>query len=156
MQSARLFFLAVFTMFMVTSCSGICNDNLSGSSMAAPSEDTVPMAAVGNVLKDIQFPFDSSTLTPAAKASLKTSAEWLNANPRRTVIIEGHCDERGTVEYNLVLGEKRARAVYDYLRGLGVDAKRMSTISYGKEFPLDPASNEAAWAKNRRAHLAVK
>jgi len=153
MQSARLFLLAVFTMFLVTSCSGICNDDFGGSSAGA---DNVPGAVPGNILKDVQFPFDSAALTPAAKANLKTSAEWLQANPRRTVIIEGHCDERGTVEYNLVLGEKRARAVYDYMRGLGVDAKRMSTISYGKEFPLDPASNEAAWAKNRRAHFAVK
>ena len=152
MQSARLFLLAVLTMFMVTSCSGICSDGLGSSS----GEDAVPGAVPGDILKDVNFPFDSASLTSAAKSSLKTSAEWLKANPSKKVVIEGHCDERGTVEYNLVLGDKRARSVYDYLRGLGISASQMSTISYGKEFPLDPAHNEAAWAKNRRAHFAIK
>ena len=156
MQSARLFLLAVFTMFIVTSCSGICNDDFSGSSMQAPDKDTVPVAAPGDILKDVNFGFDRYDLVPDARNILKSHAEWLKANPNRNVVIEGHCDERGTVEYNLALGERRARAVYDYLRSLGVNSKQMSTVSYGKEFPLDPRSNEEAWARNRRVHFALK
>jgi peptidoglycan-associated lipoprotein len=86
---------------------------------------------------------------------LAGNAEWLKANSGSKVQIEGHCDERGTNEYNMVLGANRARAAMEHLRTLGVDASRMSTVSYGEELPLDPAHNEAAWAKNRRDHFKV-
>jgi peptidoglycan-associated lipoprotein len=78
------------------------------------------------------------------------------SNSKAKVIIEGHCDERGTSEYNLALGERRARSAFDYLKTLGVPTTQLSIISYGKEVPLDPAKNEAAYARNRRAHFAVK
>ncbi len=139
--------------FLVTSCSDICND---ASLERSNDEEVIPVAVPGYVIKDVYFAFDSSTLTPVAKSTLQEAANWLKANSSRVVVVEGHCDERGTVEYNLVLGEKRARAAYDYLVGLGVSANQMSTISYGEEFPLDPAHNESAWAKNRRVHFAIK
>lgn len=106
-------------------------------------------------LVDIHFEFDSAALSEEAKQTLERHAEWLTRYPSVTILIEGHCDERGTVEYNLALGERRAMAAYNYLQSLGVPADRLKTISYGKEFPLDPAHNEAAWARNRRGHFVI-
>lgn len=103
--------------------------------------------------KDIQFDFDDFSLKPEAKASLRDLAEWLLQNPSVYILVEGHCDERGTNEYNLALGERRANSAKKYLVQLGVSAKRVSTISYGEEKPVDPRSNEEAWAKNRRDHF---
>lgn len=112
-----------------------------------------PPAAVV-MLKDINFDFDKYNIRPAPDgAILKEDAGWFKANPGKKVKVEGHCDERGTVEYNLVLGQKRADSAKKYLMDLGVDGKLMETVSYGKERPLDPKHNEAAWAKNRRAHF---
>lgn len=105
--------------------------------------------------QDIHFDFDSAELSPMSRVLLKDKAEWLQANSRATVIIEGHCDERGTTEYNLALGERRAISVQKFLVNLGVPASRMTTVSYGEERPLDSAHNESAWAKNRRAHFAI-
>lgn len=104
-------------------------------------------------LEDIHFEFDSAVLLPEARSTLESHAEFLRRNPQTTIVIEGHCDERGTVEYNLALGERRAGAAYDYLVSLGIAADRLKTISYGKEFPLDPGHNEEAWARNRRDHF---
>ncbi len=106
-------------------------------------------------LKDVQFDYDSADLSPPMRATIEENAAWLSRYPSVRILVEGHCDERGTVEYNLALGEERARAVRDYLRDLGVDSGRMRIISYGKEFPLDPGHNEAAWRRNRRAHLEI-
>ena len=106
-------------------------------------------------LQDVQFEYDSARLSDRMRATLQENADWLSRYPTVRVLVEGHCDERGTVEYNLALGEERARAVRDYLGDLGVAADRMRIISYGKEFPLDPTSNEAAWRRNRRAHLEI-
>jgi peptidoglycan-associated lipoprotein len=110
----------------------------------------------GGPLKDVNFAFDSSALSAGAKETIKENANWLKENDDTSVQVEGHCDARGTNEYNMVLGEKRAKASADYLRSLGVEKKRVSTVSYGEEMPLDPASNEHAWAKNRRAHFRVQ
>lgn len=101
-------------------------------------------------LKTVYFDFDSSSLRPEAKATLRQNAEWMKQNADEKVILEGHCDERGTNEYNIALGERRARAAFDYLRSLGVPAAQMSTISYGEERPAEAGHNETAWAKNRR------
>ncbi|MCG6925480.1 MAG: peptidoglycan-associated lipoprotein Pal [Acidobacteria bacterium] len=109
----------------------------------------------GSPLADVQFAYDSSALTEAARATLEKHALWLQGRRDVRVTIEGHCDQRGTTEYNLALGEQRARAVWDYLVGLGVAPERLRTVSYGKEQPLDPSENEAAYAKNRRAHFSV-
>ena len=106
-------------------------------------------------LKDVHFNYDSARLTDPMRATLEENAAWLARFPSVRIVVEGHCDERGTVEYNLALGEERARAVRDYLRDLGVGSGRMRIISYGKEFPLDPAHNESAWRRNRRAHLEI-
>jgi len=105
--------------------------------------------------EDIYFAFDKSTLTPAAQDNLLRKAEWLRANREATITIEGHCDERGTNEYNLALGDRRAEAAKDFLVDLGIDAARIKTISYGEERPVDPRHNEEAWAKNRRDHFVV-
>jgi peptidoglycan-associated lipoprotein len=106
------------------------------------------------ILKDVHFDYDKSDLSDESKSTLVNNAKWLEQNPDQKVTIEGHCDERGSTEYNLALGERRAKSVRDYLVGLGIDHGRLSIISYGESLPLDPGHNEAAWAKNRRAHFA--
>lgn len=105
--------------------------------------------------KTVYFDFDKYDLRADAKASLDANFALLQEFPDAIIKIEGHCDERGTVEYNLSLGEKRAKAVMTYLGGRGIAAARMSIISYGKERPVDPGHNETAWAKNRRAEFKV-
>lgn len=105
--------------------------------------------------KDVLFDFDKFSLKPASRDTLKGLAAWLTENKDKNVLIEGNCDERGTTEYNLALGERRAKEAMKYLVELGVDAKRIKTISYGKERPLDPGHTEEAWAKNRRDHFVV-
>jgi len=109
----------------------------------------------GSPLADIQFDYDSSSLTESARATLEKHALWLQGRRDVRITIEGHCDQRGTTEYNLALGEQRARAVWDYLVSLGVAAERLRTVSYGKEQPLDPSDNEQAYARNRRAHFSA-
>ena len=101
----------------------------------------------------INFDFDKYNVRPGDAEILKKNLDWFKANPGTKVRVEGNCDERGTVEYNLALGQKRADSAKNYLAGLGVDAKSLETISYGKERPLDPGHNEAAWAKNRNAQF---
>jgi peptidoglycan-associated lipoprotein len=110
---------------------------------------------VVNVGDRVMFGLDSYDLRPEARGVLEKQAAWLEQNPGVTVTIEGHADERGTREYNLALGEKRANAVRDYLVALGVNANRIRTISFGKERPVDPRSAEDAWAKNRRGVMVV-
>jgi peptidoglycan-associated lipoprotein len=109
----------------------------------------------GIAFKDIRFEFDKFNLKPEARDILKQLADWLNKSKNYNVLIEGNCDERGTTEYNLALGERRAKEAMKYLVELGIDEKRIKTISYGKEKPLDPEHNEEAWAKNRRDHFVV-
>ena len=98
---------------------------------------------------------DSAALGDEARATVESHALWLQGHRDVAVTVEGHCDERGTVDYNLALGEQRARATRDYLVSLGVAAERLRVVSYGKERPLDPGSDESAWARNRRARFAV-
>ena len=112
--------------------------------------------AAASGLVRIHFDFDQYVLTDTAKGLLVSNASLLTAAPAVKVLIEGHCDERGSDEYNLALGEKRALATKSYLVSLGVAADRMSVISYGEEMPIDSASNEAAWSLNRRANFKVK
>jgi len=108
-----------------------------------------------SLLKDVHFDFDKYDIRPADAAVLKGNADLLKKYHSVKIQIEGHCDERGTVEYNLALGERRANSTRNYLVSIGVSPERVSTISYGKERPLDPAHNEAAWTKNRRAHTII-
>lgn len=107
------------------------------------------------VLGNINFDYDKFELTPTARSILSEHATALRNRPEANVRIAGHCDERGTIEYNLALGEKRANSVRNYLISLGVEGSRLSTISYGKERPLDSRSNEQAWAQNRRAEFVI-
>ncbi|RMG43001.1 MAG: peptidoglycan-associated lipoprotein Pal [Candidatus Dadabacteria bacterium] len=138
--------MAVILVFGLSACA--CRTKQVGAG-------NVPVAAEGSILKDVHFAFDSYALDSLAREILRKNAEWLKAHPDRKVEIEGHCDERGTNEYNMALGAKRARAVKDFLVSLGIAADRMSTVSYGEELPLDPRHNEEAWAKNRRAHFKL-
>ena len=107
-------------------------------------------------LKDVHFDFDKYDIRPEDARILDADAVWLKSRPNDLVLIEGHCDERGTNEYNLALGERRARAAMNYLVGQGVQARRITLISYGKERPACTAHDESCWALNRRAHLLVK
>ena len=106
-------------------------------------------------LKPVFFDLDSSELGAEAQAVLNANTAALKRYATWTVTIEGHCDERGTAEYNLALGERRAIAARAYLVSLGIPADRLRTVSYGKEFPFDPGHDEAAWSKNRRAHFVI-
>jgi peptidoglycan-associated lipoprotein len=106
--------------------------------------------------QDIQFEFDSIRLTPVAQEILTKKAAWLRANPKAKATIEGHCDSRGTNEYNLALGEGRAQSAKAFLVDLGIDPSRLNTISYGEERPIDRAQTEEAWAKNRRVHFVIE
>jgi peptidoglycan-associated lipoprotein len=141
---------------------------------AAPQrvEESIPVAeqplgedAIGNrSLDDLNrdspfrpafFSLDSSELDDAGRAIVTGNAEIMKKYPTWVVTVEGHCDERGTAEYNLALGERRAVAVKTYLVALGVPPDRVRTVSYGKEFPFDPGHSETAWSKNRRAHFVI-
>jgi len=106
-------------------------------------------------LKPVYFELDSSDLSPVAQKALDENAALLKRYASWAVTVEGHCDERGTAEYNLALGERRAIAARAYLVSLGISADRLRTVSYGKEFPFDPGHDEAAFAKNRRAHFVI-
>jgi peptidoglycan-associated lipoprotein len=108
------------------------------------------------VNEDIHFNFDDSSLLPEAQEILQMKAKYLTQNPGMSIIIEGHCDERGTNDYNIALGDRRANGVKSFLMDLGIDASRMRAISYGEEKPLDPGHDESAWSKNRRAHFIVE
>jgi peptidoglycan-associated lipoprotein len=116
-----------------------------------------PAAAVpgASPLKDVFFDFDKSNLRDDQKAALTEDVGWLKGNTRAKLTVEGHCDERGTAEYNLGLGERRAKAVKDYLVAAGIPADRVATISYGKERPFVLGHDESAWKWNRRGHFVT-
>jgi len=123
-------------------------------------EDPMASRSIDELNRDspmrvVYYGFDSAELSAEARTALDANAAVLKKYPSWTVTIEGHCDERGTAEYNLALGERRAAAAQSYLVALGVPASRVKTVSYGKEFPFDPGHDEAAWAKNRRAHFVI-
>jgi peptidoglycan-associated lipoprotein len=122
--------------------------------------DNISSAALDDLnrsspLKPAFFDYDSSELTAAGRAALDEDAATLKRNTSWAITIEGHCDERGTAEYNLALGERRAVAARTYLVSLGIPADRLRTVSYGKEFPFDPGHDESAFTKNRRAHFVI-
>ena len=106
-------------------------------------------------LKPVYFALDSSEIDTTGRSALSDNAAVLKTNPTWTITIEGHCDERGTAEYNLALGERRAVAARTYLVSLGIAADRLRTVSYGKEFPFEAGHDEAAWSRNRRAHFVI-
>lgn len=128
---------------------------------APPAVDSEPMSFAsegsdsGKIdgLYSIHFNYDNASLDAESKNNLVKNATWLNAHPKAKMQIEGHCDQRGTIEYNLALGEKRARSAMDYLLGLGVSKERMTVISYGKEKPLAKGDTDRDYAQNRRANF---
>ena len=108
------------------------------------------------ILRTVYFDYNKYDLRDDTRAGLSVNSEWLKANSKWRVLIEGHCDDRGTNEYNMALGDKRANAVRQYLITAGIDASRVRTISYGEERPVDPGHSEDAWAKNRRAEFVIE
>lgn len=166
MSSVRLTWMlaavCVFLMILGGCARPVVRPNEAGPGMgpplAGPQAGSVgenDIQAVQAQLKLIYFDYDAYALSPQAQTDLQYDADILRRAPQISLVVEGHCDERGTAEYNLALGDRRARAVVDYLAGLGLSPKRFSTVSYGAELPVDPTHNEAAWAKNRRVYLGV-
>ncbi|MGD0168992.1 MAG: peptidoglycan-associated lipoprotein Pal [Smithella sp.] len=141
-------------------------DNTNQNNNIAPTDTTNKKASIHeqsslmeatttSPVSDINFDFDSSSIRPDAREILQVNASYLLKHRVSSIMIEGHCDERGTAEYNMALGERRAQETKKYLINLGIKESIMKTISYGSERPLFPDSNEEAWAKNRRAHFVV-
>ena len=166
MQKKKWYFLALLFVIPVMLFSVSCQKKVVDATpepvaeqkeeVVVAKEEAVVYKAPDVVMQeDIYFDFDKSTLTPAAQDNLLRKAEWLRENSDATVTIEGHCDERGTNEYNLALGDRRAESAKAFLIDLGIDPSRLTTISYGEERPVDPRNMEEAWAKNRRDHFVV-
>ncbi|MGB6317654.1 MAG: peptidoglycan-associated lipoprotein Pal, partial [Litorimonas sp.] len=104
----------------------------------------------------VYFGYDQHTLTPEARQTLRQQAEWLKAYPNYSAVVEGHADERGTRQYNIALGARRANSVKSFLVSQGVGPERLTTVSYGKERPIDPRSNDEGWARNRNGHTNLR
>ena len=160
----KFIFLLILPLFLGLVFSGCCCPKKRAAE--APAEIVAPPPEVKEEappppeepavsLEPIFFDFDKSNITPDAKAILDKNAEWISKNPTAKIRIEGNCDERGTNEYNMALGERRANSAKQYLVTLGIAADRPSTVSYGEEKPLDPGHDEAAWTKNRRDDFKV-
>lgn len=129
--------------------------NTDQSSLTQLQEGKAPITPASSPLKDVLFGFDRYNLSEDSRTVLRANSEWLKANPAARVEIEGHCDERGTSEYNLALGAKRAQAAREYLVSLGVAPGRLSTISYGEEIPACKEATESCWLQNRRARSVI-
>ena len=145
-------FAAMAVMLVIAACSN-------QQEAAAPATTTVTPGSIAdfrqNVGDRVFFDADQSVIREDGRQTLNRQAEWLKKYTQYRITVEGHCDERGTAEYNLALGERRAVSVKTYLVSLGIAPDRIRTVSYGKEFPFDPGHNEEAWAKNRRAHFVI-
>lgn len=135
---------------------GACSCQKDVAVAPEPPPPPAPAAPAVPTLGDVFFDFDQSALRMDAQGQLRDNAAWMDANRSRTVVIEGHCDERGTNEYNMALGERRANSAKGYLVNLGVNGERIETVSYGEEKPFAAGSTEEAWAQNRRAHFIAK
>lgn len=163
----KLFFVIIALSFVVGCTSSrkkeetTTVDTTAQDAVKGDSLDTAPMSFdsqgsdSGKIegLFTVQFDYDKANIKPAEKAKLEKNAAWIKSRPKTKVQIEGHCDQKGSIEYNLSLGERRANAVKSALVGMGVPANRLSTISYGKERLLDSAESDAAMSKNRRANF---
>jgi peptidoglycan-associated lipoprotein len=160
----KFIFLLILPLFLGLVFSGCCCPKKKAveppaETVAAPpevNEEVPPPAPEPAVSLDpIYFDFDKSAITSDAKAILDKNAEWISKNPTAKIRVEGNCDERGTNEYNMALGERRANTAKQYLLNLGVSADRLTMVSYGEEKPMDPGHDEAAWTKNRRDDFKV-
>ncbi len=153
--------LLIFAAGCSSTNSGKDGSNISDSDLALTDqnrfgEGNIPGAEAGSgAFKDVLFPYDSSGVPDDAQQQVQEAAKALQADPSLHAEIEGHCDKRGTAEYNMALGERRAKSVASLLVTFGVPSSQLSTVSYGKEIPLAPGDSEEAYAKNRRAHFAV-
>ncbi len=147
--------LALVAMLFLAGCAASIPDSGRQAGAGQNYKYDTPAFFTASIGDMVNFAVDQSTLSPEAMSILDAQAKWLIDNPRYTAVIEGHADERGTREYNLALGARRASAVKTYLVSKGVDARRLRTVSYGKERPLELCSAESCWAKNRRAVTVV-
>ena len=158
---------AVAATALLAACASDPKDDMGSDSMGSSQPAAAPSAPSGPAMDSaeyfnqvvgngVYFSLDEYELNGAAQATLRGQSSWLGQNPSRSIVIEGHCDERGTREYNLGLGERRANAVKDYLVSLGVSSSRVRTISYGKERPVCVASREDCWSRNRRGVSVVQ
>ncbi len=171
-QHVRFGFVVVVLLFLAGAVTGCATDPGATSATGTGIPPGTALAALGArgaasapapreftgtpALTDIHFDFDRYDIRPGDVTVLAENAKWMKANPNDLILIEGHCDERGTSEYNLALGERRAKATLNYLVALGVRATRITVISYGVERPLCTEHQEECWTKNRRAHFLVK
>ena len=155
---SNYFAILLLTSFLAA-CATAPNETTSSSSSSSQNDvvggvyvgtETIEMLAI-DVPDRVFFAYDSYSLAASAQATLNKQAQWLKANPSVAIAVEGHADERGTREYNLALGDRRASSVKDYLMSQGISSNRISTISYGKERPVKSGSNDTAWAQNRRS-----
>ena len=156
---SNLFAIMLLTSFLAACATAPTETSSSNTNTTSQSEvvggiyvgtDTVEMLAI-DVPDRVFFAYDSYSLAALAQTTLNKQAKWLKANPSVAIAVEGHADERGTREYNLALGDRRASSVKDYLMSQGISSNRISTISYGKERPVKSGSNDTAWAQNRRS-----
>jgi len=134
---------------------GTKESDATASSLKALQEGKPPITPASSPLKDVFFDFDRYDLSADARGILRGNAEWLKNNPSARVDVEGHCDERGTNDYNLALGAKRAQAAREYLVSLGIAPDRLSTTSYGEEIPVCQERSEGCWRQNRRARFVI-
>jgi peptidoglycan-associated lipoprotein len=168
LKAVKLLLLLLVTAIAFTGCRGCFKDGsffggngVNPLSASGIESSVLPEPIRGQTphetpnLKRIYFTFDSAELLVPAMEELRANAEWLRSCPGMHVQIEGHCDERGTIDYNYALGQQRAEAARNYLIHLGVEPERLHTISYGKDRPDDPSQNETAWARNRRVQFLV-
>ena len=161
MRNMHIRSLGMVALLLLAGCAN--SPDQSATTAGAAVAAGAPAAARGGTQADLAatvgdrvfFDFDRSNLKPEARMTIQRWSDWLKKYPNTTATIEGHCDERGTREYNIALGERRASATKNFLTALGIDPKRVSTISYGKERPAVVGSTEAAWAQNRRAVLVI-
>jgi peptidoglycan-associated lipoprotein len=165
--SALLLSAFLVVSLSITGCASKKKDGAQGGEDSKTAKDASDAAGLtlelngdsdsgkAGALKTVNFDYDSSDITASAKDTLNANAEFLKANTTVKVQVEGHADERGGAQYNMALGDKRARAIVDFLASLGVDAGRMSHVSYGKERPLELGHDESSWSKNRRGNFVV-
>ncbi len=144
--------IAIIGLLVLSGCS---STKKSSGNISTSSEASLISDFERNVGDRVFFDYDSSSLSASSKTQLEKQAEWLKTHPSMSVVVEGHCDERGTREYNLALGERRAEAAKKYLLNQGIEARRLSTISYGKERPAVIGNNEDGWKQNRRSVTVV-
>ncbi len=159
--------IIVFALMVTAGCSSksaVTPDDASSGQSSSSSSSSFPRSPSGygfdewqtGPLGDVFFDYDSAILSTEAQEQLKQNGGWIESNVSKSALIEGHCDDRGTSEYNLALGDRRAASAKEYLVRFGISASRLETVSFGEERPFVSGQSEEAWAKNRRAHFVVK